>query len=72
MSYKSIDSLEENPKELFVKVTSILMKLIENVLKHPTEVKYRKIRLENATIGKYILPSIGGMECLFDMGFVEV
>lgn len=71
MSYKSIDSLEENPKEIFIKVTSILMKLVENVLKNPTEPKYRKIRLENATISKFVLPSVGGMECLFDMGFIE-
>ncbi|XP_075215729.1 N-glycanase Pngl isoform X2 [Lycorma delicatula] len=71
MLYKSIDSLEENPKEIFLKVTSILMKLVENVVKYPKEPKYRKIRLENQTISTFILPSIGGMECLFDMGFEE-
>lgn len=70
--YKSIDSLEENPKEIFLKVISILIKLAENVINNPTEPKYRKIRLENQTISKFILPSIGGMESLFDMGFQEV
>lgn len=71
INFSCIDSLEQNPPESFLKVSFIILKLIHNVLLFPSDQKFRKIRLENPTIKKYVLPAIGAMECLFEMGFQE-
>ncbi|XP_039276508.1 peptide-N(4)-(N-acetyl-beta-glucosaminyl)asparagine amidase isoform X2 [Nilaparvata lugens] len=71
IDFSCIDGLEQNPPESFLKVSFIILKLIHNVLLFPGDQKFRKIRLENPTIKKYVLPAIGAMECLFEMGFQE-
>lgn len=64
-------TLEENPKEVYLEVTSVLLRLASNVIKNPSEPKYRSIRLANATVVNKLLPAVGAMECLFEMGFQE-
>ncbi|KAK3932966.1 Peptide-N(4)-(N-acetyl-beta-glucosaminyl)asparagine amidase [Frankliniella fusca] len=64
-------ALEENPKELYQEVTSVLLRLASNVIKNPSDPKYRSIRLANPTVAKKLLPAVGAMECLFEMGFKE-
>lgn len=65
-------ALEENPEDVYLETTSVLMKLVDNVIKNPSNPKYRSIRLGNPTIANKLLPAIGAMECLFEMGFKEV
>lgn len=65
-------SLEENPREIYLEVTSVLLRLANNVIKNPSDPKYRSIRLANPTVANKLLPAVGAMECLFEMGFKEV
>lgn len=65
-------TLEENPREIYLEVTSVLLRLASNVIKNPSEPKFRSIRLANPTVVNKLLPAVGAMECLFEMGFEEV
>lgn len=71
-TFKCIESLEENPPEVYLKVTDLILKLIDNVLRYPSDPKYRKLKLANKLVSTVIMPSIGAMECLFEIGFQEV
>nr|CAD7574116.1 unnamed protein product [Timema californicum] len=51
--------------------TTVLLKLIENVIQNPTNPKFRRIRLANPTVANKLLSAIGAMECLFEVGFQE-
>ncbi|XP_034247208.1 peptide-N(4)-(N-acetyl-beta-glucosaminyl)asparagine amidase [Thrips palmi] len=64
-------TLEENPREIYLEVTSVLLRLASNVIKNPSEPKFRSIRLANPTVVNKLLPAVGAMECLFEMGFQE-
>lgn len=67
----SVFALEENPREVYLEVTSVLIRLANNVIKNPSDQKYRSIRLANPTVANKLLPAVGAMECLFEMGFKE-
>ncbi|KAL8581107.1 hypothetical protein ACOMHN_033555 [Nucella lapillus] len=62
---------KENSKEEFLAAAEILLKLANNVLQNPQEAKYRRIRIANPLLETKLLPVVGGLECLFDMGFQE-
>lgn len=64
--------LQTNSKEVFDEVTRLLMKIADNILKEPTNLKIRKLQKNNATIAKKILSIKGGLDCLLTMGFEEV
>ncbi|XP_071167809.1 peptide-N(4)-(N-acetyl-beta-glucosaminyl)asparagine amidase-like [Mytilus edulis] len=68
----SIISLStENPKDDFVQAAKIILKFADNILSNPNEEKYRKIRLGNPTVETKLLPIVGALECIFEMGFQE-
>jgi len=46
--------------------------LANNVIANPTNPKYRSVRLANPLVANTLVPAIGAMECLFEMGFEEV
>lgn len=60
-----------NKDEVFLSTGSILVKFANNVLKDPSNTKYRKIRLGNEIFMTKLLPVHGAVECLFGMGFQE-
>ena len=67
-----IQQLLENPRDVFLDVTNLLLRFANNVLNDPENIKYRQIRVGNPIVEKRLLPINGAMECLFEMGFEEV
>lgn len=59
----------ENSADAYLEATRILLVLIENVLKEPTNPKYRTIRLENKTIKEKLLSVAGIAQLLNAIGF---
>ncbi|XP_033749677.1 peptide-N(4)-(N-acetyl-beta-glucosaminyl)asparagine amidase-like [Pecten maximus] len=63
--------INDNGKDEFLTASEILLKFADNIINHPNDPKYRKIRLANPTIENKLLPVSGALECLFEMGFIE-
>lgn len=72
-----------SPEEVFLKLRSnsdqscdeavrLLVKIAENIVKDPTNLKVRSLQKGNSTIKNKILAINGGTECLKLMGFQEV
>lgn len=61
----------QNP-EAFINGVNILLKLLDNVIREPHNLKYRKIRLENQTIKDKVLCLPGARDLLHHIGFEEV
>lgn len=61
---------EVNPSET-VTVLQTLFKIIRNVIEHPDEMKFRKLRKANPVIQRNIASHKAAMEILFLIGFIE-
>ena len=70
--FSSLALLCENSSDVFLETSQVLLRLANNILSHPEKQTYRHVRLANGTIQEKLLSVSGGMEALFDMGFVEV
>ena len=64
--------MRTNDPEMFQPAASLLVKIANNILKDPFNLKYRQIRLANEKFMQKLLPAAGAVECLFAMGFEEV
>lgn len=64
--------LATQPEERFTTGCTILLKLLDNVIRDPNNAKFRSIRLENRTIAEKLLAVPGMMECLLGIGFERV
>ncbi|XP_043250570.1 peptide-N(4)-(N-acetyl-beta-glucosaminyl)asparagine amidase [Colletes gigas] len=68
---RCLDLLKENDDRVRDDAESALLTVCQNILSHPNDKQYREVHLDNPVIEK-LLPAAGAMECLFDIGFVEV
>ncbi|KAJ9576021.1 hypothetical protein L9F63_007121 [Diploptera punctata] len=57
MTKNCILALEENPEDVYLETTTVLLKLIDNVIKDPSNPKYRNIRLGNPVVTSKLLPA---------------
>ena len=64
--------LLDNPPEVTKSAAEILVKLIGNVIRDPSNLKYRSVRLANPIIEANLLVATGAFEILFSVGFEEV
>lgn len=60
-----------NTKEKAEQCIETLTKYLENIINHPDEEKYRKIRMSNRIFAEKIKPVEGGCEFLMGAGFQE-
>lgn len=68
----SLNQLEKNnSKSAFLDSTSVLLRLLDNVIKFSEEPKYRTIRKENKIIKEKLLIN-SMLSLLLKIGFVEV
>eukprot|EP00756_Hemistasia_phaeocysticola_P046605 Hpha_TRINITY_DN2039_c0_g1::TRINITY_DN2039_c0_g1_i1::g.82888::m.82888 len=64
-------AVAEHAEDDFVAAVEILLKLIDNILQHPTEQKFRRIRPQNATISGKVLSVKGMKEVIEHLGWAE-
>lgn len=69
---KSIVALEDNPPDVYLESTEVLLRVARNILKEPSNPKYRSISLGSTVVTTKLLTASGAIECLFEMGFQEV
>lgn len=65
-------SLEENTEDVRDEARRALLSICRNVLRSPSNYRSRELRLDDEVVVEKLLPAIGAMECLFDIGYVEV
>ncbi|XP_060828510.1 peptide-N(4)-(N-acetyl-beta-glucosaminyl)asparagine amidase [Bombus pascuorum] len=68
---RSVELLKENEEEIRNDAENALLTVCQNILSHPNDKKYREVRLDHPLVTTKLLPALGGIECLFDIGFVE-
>ncbi|KAJ8267368.1 hypothetical protein COCON_G00125400 [Conger conger] len=68
---QGVAALCENPNDVFLDASKLLLTYADNILRNPSEDKYRSIRIGNPTFSTRLLPIPGAVECLFEMGFEE-
>lgn len=73
VNIEAIKSLENgNNQTCYIDAVTILLKILDNIIREPNNAKYRKIRLENKTIKEKLLALVGMRALLEQIGFVEV
>jgi len=66
-----VEMLHENTAEAKKEAAEILLRLVDNVIREPQNIKYRSVRLSNPKIESKLLSASGAFEILFSMGFEE-
>ncbi|EZA49839.1 Peptide-N(4)-(N-acetyl-beta-glucosaminyl)asparagine amidase [Ooceraea biroi] len=68
---RCVRSLDENEADVRNEARRALLSICRSVLGSPSDDKSRELRLDNEVVTEKLLPAIGAMECLFDVGYVE-
>jgi len=69
---RCVKSLEENTEDVRDEARRALLSICRNVLRSPNNYRSRELRLDDEVVVEKLLPAIGALECLFDVGYVEV
>mmetsp|Transcript_7725 Transcript_7725/g.34270 ORF Transcript_7725/g.34270 Transcript_7725/m.34270 type:complete len:343 (-) Transcript_7725:1807-2835(-) len=67
----AVVKLDGNPTEVRKTCYLTMAKYITNIINQPSEVKFRKIRRENAAFQKRVIAADGGLDYLLAVGFRE-
>lgn len=69
---REVLNLETANRIVYIESVTILLKILDNVIREPQNEKYRTIRLENKIIKEKLLGLNGVRQFLEKIGFVEV
>lgn len=69
---REILNLESASTNEYIESVTILLKILDNVIREPHNNKYRTIRLENKIIKEKLLCLSGVRQLLEKIGFIEV
>lgn len=73
VNIEAIECLEMGNSHLhYIDAVTILLKILDNIIREPNNEKYRTIRLENKIIKEKLLALVGMRSLLEQIGFVEV
>lgn len=61
--------LPVNSPNQLLELGATVTKIVENCIKHPAELKYRRLRSNNATLKSKVLDAEGGNEVMLLLGF---
>ena len=67
----AVGLLLDNEEEIKKQAVVILIKLLSNVEKDPSNVKFRSICVDNEKIKTQLLSAIGAWETLIGVGFIQ-
>lgn len=68
---QSLNDIKSNSVEVRFRVVNVLLKLVDEIVNHPYQPKFRQIYLNSDVVQNKLLPFAGGMEFLFEIGFVD-
>lgn len=68
---QSVNDIKSNSSDIRLGVAHALLKLIDNIIDHPYQPKFRRIFLDSYVVQNHLLPFTGAMEFLFEIGFVD-
>eukprot|EP00980_Cylindrotheca_fusiformis_P019851 scaffold6966_cov112-Cylindrotheca_fusiformis.AAC.29 len=57
--------------DVYTTALTTLDKILSNIISHPMEEKYRKVKVHNAAFGKRLGNLVGGKQAMLAVGFIE-
>lgn len=68
---QSLNDIKSNSIDICFQILNVLMKLIDDIINHPYQPKFRRLCLNSEIIQNNLLPFTGAMEFLFEIGFID-
>jgi len=67
----SLNDIKSNSIDVCFRVVNVLLQLLNDIIDHPNQPKFRRLYLEGDVIQNKLLPFAGAMEFLFEIGFID-
>jgi len=68
---QSLKDIKSSSIDICFQVVSVLLNIINDIINHPYQSKFRRINLDSDIIQDKLLPFAGAMEFLFEIGFID-
>jgi len=68
---QSLNDIKSNSIDIQFRVVNDLLKLLNDIINHPYQPKFRRLYLDGVVIQNNLLPFAGAMELLFEIGFID-
>ena len=68
---QSLNDIKSNSIDICFRIVNVLLKLINDIINHPNQPKFRRLYLDGDAIQNNLLPFAGAMEFLFEIGFID-